>query len=215
MNRIQEIVKSLAEVDEETTLDLVKAALKEGTDPIRVIEDGLVAGMRVIGEKFEKFEIFLPEMMMAGDIMTHALAVIQAALPAGSAEAKKKKLVVIGTAPGDIHNIGKNLVARFLELAGFEVHDLGEDVPMRQFVDKAKELNADIIAVSALMTTSMGAGGEITRYLEDGGIRKQFKVMLGGSPVTEEDATRMGADGWSADAVGAAVVATELVKEEA
>ena len=198
MDIVGKISESLAELREEETLQLVKEALDQGVDPTKILEEGLVAGIRFIGDRFEGFEYFLPDMMLGAEIMTACSNIVSKLIPKD--ESTRKSLVVLGTAAGDIHDIGKNLVSTFLMAGGFEVHDLGVDVPKEQFVEKATELNADIIGISSLMTTSMPAVEELMQHLEDSGIRPQFKVLVGGAHITEEYMKKIGADGWSDDA---------------
>lgn len=211
MDIIRKISESLASLNEEETIELVKQALDEGIDPNTVLEDGLVAGIRDVGNKFEGFEYFLPDMMLGAEIMTTCSDIVSEFIPKD--ESTRKSLVVLGTAAGDIHDIGKNLVATFLMAGGFEVHDLGVDVPKEKFVEKATELNADIIGISSLMTTSMPAVEDVMKHLEETGLRSQFKVLVGGAPITEEYVKSIGADGWSDDASRVAAVARAVIEK--
>ena len=211
MDIINRICESLATLNEKETLELVKQALNQGEDPTKILEDGLVAGIRTVGEKFEVFEYFLPDMMLGAEIMTTCSEIVSEFIPKDVS--KRKSLVVLGTAAGDIHDIGKNLVSAFLMAGGFEVHDLGVDVPKEMFVEKAIELKADIIGISSLMTTSMPAVEDVMRHLEDTGVRFQFKVLVGGAPITEEYVKSIGADGWSDDASRVAAVARNVLEK--
>ncbi len=193
----------------ETIADLAKKALKEGVDPLVAIENGLAEGIKTVGEKFGKGDIFLPELVMAAESMKAALAVLEPAVPKGKHRTTAGK-VVIGTVQDDIHEIGKNLVATLLSSNGFEVVDLGVNVPSPDFVKKVEELEPNILAMSALMTTTMPRMAEVLAPLK--AKTKAVKVLVGGAPVTDTYAKEIGADGYSGDASGAVVVAKGLVR---
>lgn len=214
MDILQELEKAMVEVEEEKAIELTKKAIENGLDPVKILETSLIPGMKTVGDKFERYEYFLAELILAGEIMKACTQIIEAFMPkAADASSKTKKIIVMGTAAGDIHTIGKSLVASFLSsVGGFDVDDIGEDVSAKTFVEKARELNASIIAVSALMLSSLSEAGELVRYLEDTGLRDKFKVLMGGAAITEADAENMGADGWAPDAPGAAAVARRLVQ---
>lgn len=192
----------------ETIADLAKQALKDGVDPLAAIEKGLAEGIKTVGEKFGKGEIFLPELVMGAEAMKAALAVLEPAVPKGKHRASAGK-VLIGTVQDDIHEIGKNLVATMLSSNGFEVVDLGVNVPSGDFLKKAEEQKPNLLAMSALMTTTMPRMGEVIAPLKKK--NKNVKTLVGGAPVTDTYAKEIGADGYSGDASGAVEVAKKLV----
>jgi corrinoid protein of di/trimethylamine methyltransferase len=193
----------------ETISDLAKQALKEGVDPLVAIDKGLAEGIKNVGEKFGRGEIFLPELVMGAEAMKSALAVLEPAVPKGQHRASAGK-VVIGTVQDDIHEIGKNLVSTMLASNGFEVADLGVNVPSADFLKKADELKPNMVAMSALMTTTMPRMAEVITPLKKK--NKAVKVLVGGAPVTDTYAKEIGADGYSGDASGAVDVAKKLVR---
>ena len=182
--------------------EIVQTALKAGTTAETVINAGLIPAMELVGEKFKNNEVFLPEVMLAARAMQAGLKILQPLLTKGGAP--KRGRVVIGTVRGDHHDIGKNLVATMLEGAGFEVIDLGADVSEEKFVEAVRSHCPDVVGLSALLTTTMPAMRETIAALDEAGLREQVKIMIGGAPVTQEYADRIGADGYSEDA-GAAV----------
>jgi corrinoid protein of di/trimethylamine methyltransferase len=206
LNRLSDAVLAM---DEAETVRLAQELLVRKIDPGRGIEAGLVDGMRRAGDLFEREEYFIPELLICSDAMYAGLRVLQPHLPSGAAE-RKKGIVVIGVVEGDTHDIGKNLVKIMLETAGFEVVDLGRDVPPATFVEQAESAGAHIIGLSTLMTTTMGAMSEVIRLLDEKQARSRIKVMVGGGPVSQQFANRIGADGYAANASGAVAVATRL-----
>jgi corrinoid protein of di/trimethylamine methyltransferase len=193
----------------ETIADLAKQSLKDGVDPLVAIEKGLAEGIKTVGEKFGKGEIYLPELVMGAEAMKAALAVLEPAVPKGKHRASAGK-VLIGTVQDDIHEIGKNLVATMLSANGFEVIDLGVNVQATDFLKKADETKPQILAMSALMTTTMPRMAEIITPLKKKS--KAVKVLVGGAPVTDTYAREIGADGYSGDASGGVDVAKKLVR---
>ncbi len=192
----------------ETIADLAKQVVDQGVDPLVAIEQGLAEGIKTVGERFGKGEIFLPELVMGAEAMKAALAVLEPAVPAGQHRATLGK-VVIGTVQDDIHEIGKNLVSTMLSSNGFEVVDLGVNVPAADFLKKAGELKPSILAMSALMTTTMPRMGEIIAPLKKE--NPSVKTIVGGAPVTDVYAKEIGSDGYSGDASGAVDSAKKLV----
>jgi corrinoid protein of di/trimethylamine methyltransferase len=193
----------------ETIADLAKQSLKDGVDPLVAIEKGLAEGIKTVGERFGRGEIFLPELVMGAEAMKSALAVLEPAVPKGQHRASAGK-VVIGTVQDDIHEIGKNLVSTLLASNGFEVIDLGVNVPSAEFVKKADEHKPKIVAMSALMTTTMPRMKEVIEPMKRKD--KNMKALVGGAPVTDTYAKEIGAEGYSGDASGAVDVAKRLVK---
>jgi corrinoid protein of di/trimethylamine methyltransferase len=203
--------KAVVDGDPDEAAALAERALAEGVDPLLAIDEGYVPGLRRVGEQFSCGEMYLPEMMLAARAMQRAVAVLEPELARRSTQRQVAGRVVIGTVKGDIHEIGKNLVAMMLSADGFEVHDLGVDVAPEAFVTKAREVHADIVAMSALLTTTMTGQRTVVDALADAGLRPGVKVLVGGAPVTRAWADQIGADGFGEDAVGAVKVARSLV----
>lgn len=208
---LKELRVSIEEGDEEGAKEAAQAWLEAGGDAMKAVEKGLRQALRNVGEKFERLEVFLPEMMMAADAGAAVMGVLEPAIAAGGQQAESPGTVVIGTAKGDIHTIGKNILAMLLRLAGFEVHDLGEDVPATAFLEESRKLNADIIAISALMTSTMPGQRDVVSVLRDTGDRDTFAVMVGGAPTTQEWADQIGADGYAETASGGVDLAFRLI----
>jgi corrinoid protein of di/trimethylamine methyltransferase len=188
--------------------ELVQAALDEGLGAQQILEEGLMSGMAVVGEKFKKNEIFVPEVLIAARAMNAGTVLLKPFLV--DAGVKARGTVVIGTVKGDLHDIGKNLVAMMLEGKGMNVIDLGTDVSPQKFVQTASENSADIIACSALLTTTMTAMQEVVKEAANAGIRDKVKIMIGGAPVTDSYCKNIGADFYSPDAASAADKAVEI-----
>ena len=194
------------EVDE--VKDLVKKAVDEGQEVKKILSEGLIAGINIVGNKYESGEFFLPEMVIAATAMKEGLNVLSPLLKEGDVESAGT--VVLGTAQGDIHDIGKSIVGTMLEGAGFMVTDVGVDVGPEKFVEVAKEKSADIIGISALLTTTMVKMEDVIKAARGAGLKA--KVMIGGASVTQEFADKIGADGYAPDAPSAVGKARELVK---
>ena len=188
--------------------NLVQQALDEGIPAKTILEEGLLEGMAVVGEKFKNNEIFVPEVLVAARAMSMGAALLKPLLAAEGVKATGR--VCIGTVKGDLHDIGKNLVKMMLEGKGLEVVDLGTDVSAEAFVQAAKEQNCQIICCSALLTTTMNVMGEVVKAAEAAGIRDQVKIMVGGAPVTEAFCQQIGADAYTSDAASAADKAVEF-----
>ena len=184
---------------------LVEQALEQGVDPKEILNDGLLAGMMIVGGKFKRNEVFVPEVLVAARAMTAGLNVLEPKLVEVGNEPVGK--AVIGTVKGDLHDIGKNLVAMMLKGAGFEIIDLGTDVDAESFIAKAEEANADVICMSALLTTTMPYMKDVIDALNEKGLRDKYVVMIGGAPVTADFAEQIGADYYTPDATTAAEVA--------
>ena len=189
--------------DQKTAVELTQAAIDEGTAPGAILEDGLIAGMNVIGTRFKANEVYIPEVLIAARAMKMAMEVLEPKLAEAGVEPLAKALV--GTVQGDLHDIGKNLVMMMLKGAGFDVIDAGIDVSSESFVEKAKEHGAKIVGLSALLTTTMPAMEKTVAEIKKAGL--DAKVMIGGAPVTQAYADKIGADGYAADAASAVDVA--------
>lgn len=210
MDCIEKLVQAVIDGDDELATTAAEEVLAQ-VDDLKPVIGKLTDAMRELGGQFERFEIFLPEMMVSSDAMEAALAVLGPKLAAGG-NAEKKGVVVMGGAPGDMHEIGKNIVCTVLRADGFDVVDLGRDVAAMEFVKKAQEAKADIIGISALMTTTMPGAIEVLNFLKDKGIREKFKVMVGGAPTNGKWATEVGCDGWAENASDAVRVANKLME---
>ena len=206
---IQEITQAFIELKKDQTKELVQAALDEGMDPVEVLQQGIITGLQEVGKKFESQEYFLPELMMAGQLGEACIALITPHLPESSGS--KSGVVVIGAVEGDLHDIGYSLVANQLKLAGYEVHMIGVNIPSMQFIDKAQEVKADIIGLSAFLVTTIPNCAEVVKYLVDMGIRDKFKVIIGGAETTKEKAQEMGCDGQADNAVEAVTLCNSLM----
>src|SRR4030065_2067233 len=210
MQLFNEMAKAVIEGDEERTVSLAKEALAKGMDPTEAIEKGFAEGMKEIGRRFEKLEIYLPEVIISAHAMVAGVEVFRQHILAKGGQASPKT-VLLGTIQGDVHDIGKNIVKIMLESNGFKVYDLGRDVPVLDFIEKVKELSPDIIGVSALMTTTMVHMPKLIEALQAKGLRGKVKAMLGGRPVLPEWAKKVGADGYGESAMEAVRVAKRLV----
>ena len=197
--------------DKDKLLVAVEDALREGVTASEIIERGMSPGMKEVGERFTRYEIYLPEMMMAAEAWEQAMKVLEPKLLAAGAERKKVGRVVIGTVKGDIHSIGKNIVAAMLKMSGFEVFDLGVDVAASAFVMKAEEVGADILAASALMSSTTPQQKEIIEHLKARGTRDKYCVLVGGGSTSQEWADSIGADGYGRTAGDAVALALKAV----
>jgi len=210
-----EILSRLAEDlrlgEDDAVREGTKSALDAGLSAAVVLRDGLLAGMAVVGEQFGRREIFLPDVLLAARAMQAGMEVLRPHLARDGAPSAGR--VVLGTVQGDLHDIGKNLVGILLRGAGFDVIDLGTDVPAARFVDAAVEARADVVGLSALLTTTMPRMGEVVSLVRERGLSGQLKVVVGGAPVTRDFAEEVGADGWGFDAESAVTRVRELVAE--
>jgi trimethylamine corrinoid protein len=195
-----------------TAADLAQHAIAHGTAPLDAINHGYVPGMHDVGEQFARGQMYLPDMMASAEAMRAAMAVLDPELKKQGAERPKAGIVVLGTTKGDIHEIGKTLVGTLLTAHGFQVHDLGVDVSGEKFAATAKEVGADIVGISALLTTTMRNQKTVIEALVQSGLRAQLKVMVGGAPVTRRWADEIGADGYAKDAMSAVALARELMQ---
>ncbi|HEY73111.1 MAG TPA: cobalamin-binding protein [Thermoflexia bacterium] len=210
----QEIFDKLAQAvidgEPEDAEELAGQALEQGLDPLVCINEGLTQGMDRVGELFASGEYYLPDLIIGGEAMKGALAVLEPALT-GSQEREVAGRVVLGTVKGDLHEIGKTLVGTMLTANGFQVTDIGIDKPADEFIAAVKEANATLIGASALLTTTIPEQQKIVEALVEAGLRDKVKVMVGGAPVTQAWADKIGADGYAEDAIGAVSVAKKLV----
>jgi corrinoid protein of di/trimethylamine methyltransferase len=190
---------------------LAGEALRAEIDPLAAIDEGFKPGMDVVGEGFAKGELFIPDLMMSGEAMKAAIATLEPELMKRKQQREVLGKVVIGTVQGDIHEIGKTLVATMLAANGFEVHDLGVDVSSQQFIDKVREVNADVLGLSALLTTTILNQEQVILSLQEAGLRDQVKVIIGGVPANPEWADEIGADAYAENATEAVSVVKQLV----
>lgn len=207
MADLKALSEAIIKGNQKAAVDMTRQALTEGMDPARILGDGLIAGMNVIGVRFKANEVYIPEVLIAARAMKMAMEVLEPKLVEAGVQPLGK--AIIGTVQGDLHDIGKNLVVMMLKGAGFEVVDLGVDVSPDKFVEKAKETKAGIIGLSALLTTTMTAMEKTIRALKEAGISAH--TMVGGAPVTQAYADKIGADGYAADAATAVDVAKKLL----
>jgi corrinoid protein of di/trimethylamine methyltransferase len=212
-DRLSKITESLVRGDPDLTATATSEALAAGIEPLAIIDQALVPGMRIVGEKFSCGEYFLPNLILSANGMKQAMRLLEPELQSRRQEVRTAGTVVIGTVHGDIHEIGKSLVATMLSANGFQVHDLGVDVPVERFVEVAGDTGANLIGLSALLTTTMGVQKTVIEALAAAGLRKRLKVMVGGAPVTQRWAEEIGADGYAEDAIGAVDLALRLTKQ--
>lgn len=207
---IQSVFEAILEGEADQVQTNIRAALDAGIEPNLVLNDGMIAAMREVGARFEAGDFYVPEMLISARAMQGGMALLKPHLQQGDVKSSGK--VVIGTVKGDLHDIGKNLVALMLEGAGFEIKDLGTDVAAEDFIAALKAEKADILALSALLTTTMPSIKQTIEMVKAAGLRDQVKIMVGGAPVTDEYARLVGADGYSPDASRAVGLAESLMK---
>ncbi len=212
MSTIQDISAFLQKGRAKNVKALVQQALDENEDPKVILNEGLLSGMMIIGEKFKNNEVFVPEVLVAARALNAGLSILEPKLIEVGNEPVGK--VVIGTVKGDLHDIGKNLVAMMLKGVGFEVIDVGVDVPSETFIEQAESAGADVIVMSALLTTTMPNMEEVINMLQEKGIREKYIVMVGGAPVNEKFAQQIGADYYTPDAATCAEVAKKAVESK-
>jgi trimethylamine corrinoid protein len=189
----EKAAQSILDADEDAAKEVAKKSLEAGMNPIEMISKGFSAGIRKMGDLFDRGEVFLPGLVVASDAMVAAVKILEHALP-GDQQNQKKGVIVIGTVEGDIHDIGKGIIVTMLSVHGYEVHDLGRDVPIENFVAKAKEVSADIVGSSAMMTTTQIGQKKLEEALKTAGLRDKIKTMVGGAVATDHWAKRIGAD---------------------
>jgi len=210
MSTTEEIYAKMQTSIEEYDRDAAEAAAEEaiaaGLDPVKAVEQGFAEPIRELGEAFDRMEIFLPQLVMAADAMKAGMGVLEEAIKAGGGVLEKKGVIVLGTVEGDIHDIGKTVVAAMLQANGYDVHDLGVEVPSTRFIQAAEELGADVIAMSALLSTTMLFQRDVVELLRNKGLDEKYFIMVGGAPVTQAWADKIGANGYARDAVEAVKV---------
>lgn len=206
----KDLAIAITELEDDSAYEMITEALEsKKVDPLDLLQNGVMAGLSEIGRMFGTGEYFLAELVLGGDIANKCIEMLEPYLPKN--EGPKKGVVVIGAVKGDLHSIGYGLVAKQLELAGYEVHSVGVDVPSLTFIEKAKEYNADIIGLSAFLVTTIPYCAEVISYLKDMGIREKYKVIIGGTETNQEAADKMGADGWSPNATEAVKLCDRLM----
>ena len=210
----EKLKEAVLSFDEELALSMAEEVVKKNLDPMEAVDRGLVKGLDIIGEKYERDEIFLPELMMAANIFQKVMNILEPKIKEKGGERKKKGIVVLGTVKGDIHKIGKDIVALLLSNSGYEVHDLGEDVDLFTFVDNAKKINADAIGLSALLTSTLSGQKDVIEALLQNGFRNNYIVMVGGGAVTPDWAEEIGADLYAENAQTAVRQLTEMINKK-
>jgi len=210
---LKEIKIAIVEGKKDEAVQLAQRAIAEKMDLDEVIEKGYIPGIQKVGKLWEEGEYFLPELITSAECMKAAMKIMQPELEKAQIDMRSAGTIVIGTVEGDIHDIGKNLVSSILSANGFNVVDLGSDVKLETFIEKAEEMNADLICLSALLTTTMTGQKKLIELLKDKGLSGRFKVMVGGAPVNQKWADDIGADGYSENALTAVGAAKELVEK--
>ncbi len=208
MSTLSDISSFLQQGRAKNVKELVQQALDDGIAAGEILDEGLLAGMSIVGVKFKNNEVYVPEVLIAARAMNAGMEILKPVLVSSNAQSKGR--AILGTVKGDLHDIGKNLVKIMLEGKGIEVFDLGVDVPPEKFIDAAVEQNAQIIACSALLTTTMNAMRDVVEAAKDKGVRDRFKIMVGGAPVTEMFCQSIGADYFTSDAASASDVALKI-----
>lgn len=209
---LDSLFKAITELDIEKAKSLVQSTIDQGIDPIEVINGAIRPALDFVGEKYQSGEIFLPELMIAAKTTEAAVAILEPTLLKKGIRVESGPKVVMATVKGDIHDIGKNIVTLLMKSAGFTVYDIGVDQDADIITKKAKEVNADVIGLSAVLTTTMVKMKELIETLVEGGIRDRFKVIIGGAPVNRSYADSIGADGYGPDAAAAVVLVKKLLK---
>lgn len=209
MTDYNSMIQALVACDGPKVTQLVNAAVSAGTPAQEILDNGLIAGMDIVGERMESGDMFIPEVLMAAKVMGECVEVLKPML--GEDGGASSGTVIIGTVKGDLHDIGKNLVAMMMESAGLTVHNIGVDLAPEVFIDKIKETNARVVCLSALLTTTMPAMKQTINSIIESGLRDQVKIMVGGAPVTQAFADEIGADGFAPDAGSASKLAKSFI----
>ena len=211
---LEQLAKAVLEGDKNSARENAQAAVDEGLDPLEAVDQGLSKGMEVVGANFESGESFLPELLMAADSFNAAMEILNPLIEANKQKISKLGTALLATVKGDLHNIGKNIVATVLETNGFEVVDIGIDQSTLNIIEAAQKHNADFIGLSSVMTTTMPYQKEVIETLTEMGLREKFFVLVGGGPVTQKWADEIGADGYGETAVDAVGVAKKLLEKK-
>jgi len=206
---LKEIAENLIQGKADKVKELTQRSVDEGQDVSKILNEGLLAGMSVVGDKFKRNEFYVPEVLIAARAMKAGMEIIRPLLTKKGVKGAGK--IILGTVRGDLHDIGKNLVGMMLEGAGFEITDLGVDVSPEKFVEAAREKGADIIGLSALLTTTMPGMKDVIEAIKSSDLKGKVKVMIGGAPVTQDYADEIGADGYAPDAASAVDKAKQLI----
>jgi corrinoid protein of di/trimethylamine methyltransferase len=210
---LEGLMQAVLDYDAEAGARLVQQGLDAGIPPLKLIDDGLSRGIAIIGQKFQAMEIFLPELMMAAKVFLESMKVLEPAILAMGEGRQTRGVAVIGTVKGDVHSIGKDLFGTLLKVAGFEVHNLGVNVHPGKFIEKAEETGAQIVGLSALMTTTMPSMREVIEFFDARGIRETHTIMVGGGPVTEAYCRKIQADGYGETAQDGVNLAIKFVEQ--
>jgi len=212
MGAKEDLLQAIAELEEEKSYTLVKKVLDEGVNPKEII--GILRkGVEIVGERFNKKEYFLTELVMAGEIFQQSAKILETAMKEESETIESLGVVVIGTVKGDVHDIGKNIFVTLLQAAGFEVHDLGVDIAAEKFINKVKETKANIVAYSGLLTVALNSMKETTEALKSAGLREDIKIIIGGLPVDEMWMKEAGADAYTDNAFNGVKIVTNWLRE--
>lgn len=209
----EEIKEAIIDGDEELAEELAQRVIDEGIDAVEAVQQGFIKGIEEVGQSWVDGEAFLPDVMMAADAMAVGMEILEPALAAaeGDSDYEDKGKIVIGTVEGDIHDIGKNIVSALLIAAGFKVYDIGIDKKAEDFVEKAKEVGAKIIAASALLTTTMPSQSKLVEYVQQNNLKNDYKVIVGGGPTSQKWSDEIGADGWAETADEAVILCQKLI----
>ncbi len=208
----EELIQAVTELEEEKSYSLVKALLDEGVNPKEIV-DMLRKGVEIVGERFNKKEYFLTELVMAGEIFQQSAKILETAMKDETETTESLGVVIVGTVKGDVHDIGKNIFVTLLQAAGFEVHDLGVDIAAEKFIDKVKETKADIVGYSGLLTVALESMKETTEALKSAGLREKVKIIIGGLPVDEMWMKEVGADAYTDNAFKGVEIVTNWMRE--
>ena len=211
---LKELSDGVEKGDEEAVKTISQAAIEKGIDPVSILEQGLTRGLLNVGERWRNGDAFITEVMLASTALNEGLKIIEPEIQKKGGKYERKGKIIIGTVQGDIHSIGKMIVAIMLEAAGFEVYDLGVDVPAKKFIDEVRKIKSQILCLSALLTTTMLEQKNVIDLLRMEGIRDAVKVMVGGAPVTKEWADEIGADAYGENAIEAVDKAIEIVEKK-
>ncbi|SDO89612.1 trimethylamine corrinoid protein [Eubacterium maltosivorans] len=209
-----EIKEAIIDGDEDLAVELAERVVEEKVDAVEAVQNGFIKGIEEVGKNWLNGEAFLPDVMMAADAMSAGMEILEPALAAAEGDDNSyedKGKIVLGTVEGDIHDIGKNIVSALLTAAGYKVYDIGIDKKAEDFIEKAKEVDAKIIAASALLTTTMPAQSVLVNYLNENNLHGQYKVIIGGGPTSQKWADEIGADGWAETADEAVQLCQQLL----